>query len=75
MGCDNCEVTAMVDGKLRHVRLWIENLQQVGTSSERSSVLYRCPECKSLWEVCANEKEPLQMSLADAKMIYPHVED
>ena len=73
MGCEDCEVRANVDGKSRHVRLWIENLQQVGTSTERSAVLYQCPTCKSLWEVCAYEKEPLQLDLSQAKLTYPNL--
>jgi hypothetical protein len=71
MGCSKCELRATLDGRDVHVRLWHDHLDELGWSEERNSLLYQCPSCLSLWEMCAYHKTAEPIPLEDARIFYP----
>ena len=73
MGCQRCEVTAIIDGKTVHVRIFLDRLDKVGASVERSCVLYKCPNCATFWELCAYEKAARELNIDEVKKYYPDV--
>jgi hypothetical protein len=71
MGCENCEVKAEIDGRSLQVRLWIDQLNQVGTNQTENSVIYQCPQCQTFWEVFAYQKSVKERNPEEAKNIFP----
>lgn len=74
MGCENCELTAILDGTRVHVQVRLENLRKVTWSDERNCFLYQCLECLGLWESCAYEKAASEITVADARRWYPNAD-
>lgn len=70
MSCSECEVTALVDGKLRHVKLRSENLDWIEVKSDRPCTLYRCRACAAFWEVCAGGRVPVELPPSTAAELY-----
>jgi Zn-finger nucleic acid-binding protein len=71
VACDHCEITALVDGERRHVKLLIEGIEQLAWSDERNCFLYQCPACRGLWESGAYEKAATEITIAEARSAYP----
>jgi hypothetical protein len=70
MACSECEVTAMVDGVLRHVTLRFENLDDLEVESERPCAVYRCRACGTFWEVCAGDQTAVELQQSVAAALY-----
>lgn len=71
MGCATCELRATLDGRDVHVRLWFDQIREVGSSDERVSFLYQCPACLSLWEMCGYHKAAQPISVEEARFHFP----
>lgn len=71
MACERCEISAIVDGERRHVKLRFENIEELSWSAERNCVLYQCPACVALWESCAYEPSAREITVAEAARWYP----
>ena len=71
MGCDKCEITAVLEGRRRHVQLLFASLEKLAWSDGTNCFLYQCATCRSLWESCAYEKAATEISPLEARRRYP----
>jgi hypothetical protein len=72
MGCLNCVVRGIVDGKSIVVNLNINKLVKVDWNDHRNSMLYQCPNCKAYWEVGAYQPGVSELNAKDVEIFYPN---
>jgi len=70
MGCEHCEITALVDGKKIHVRLRVQHIKELCFHNKLVSTIYYCPVCLAYWELLGNDKRASEVSKDYVKQKY-----
>jgi hypothetical protein len=73
MGCDECIVTALVDGEVVFVAMRFQNLEVLGTDEASLTTIYRCRRCGRYFSLGMSDKTPRELSESEARGLYPSI--
>lgn len=71
MGCSNCEIRSVVDGRSAHILLLTDNLEKIYFDNSKIITLYKCPKCLTYWELGGYDKSATEVDPLHIKKNFP----